>query len=317
MGKRIINDKVHLLPFKREEVLSIQDVQQKLGWEITAFNLPETWQKTQGEGIKIAVLDTGVDLDHEDLKENLLPGKNFINPKKPPQDDSGHGSHVTGIICACNNELGVVGVAPKSKVIPVKVLDAKGSGSLKVVADGIRWAADQGVDFITMSLGSPSPVPVVYEAIKYANKKGCVIFCAAGNAGKTRQIFYPAAYSEVIGIGAIDENFNRANFSCTGPDLDFLAPGVKILSTVPKNWYAILSGTSMANPFAVGVASLLLSYKRKEKLNINLETNNDYIQAFKGYTIPTNNPDFAGQQFFEGFGIIDPRKFEIWAKNQK
>lgn len=307
----------NLLPFEREEVLSIQDVQQKVGWEITAFNLPKAWDFTQGEGVVVAVLDTGADLDHEDLVENLLPGRNFIDPSKPPHDDNSHGSHVTGIICASNNDLGVVGVAPKCKVIPIKVLDSKGNGNLINVADGIRWAVDQGADFITMSLGSPNPVAVVQDAIKYALQKGCVTWCAAGNAGKTRQIFYPAAYPEVIGIGAIDENFDRAKFSCTGPDLDFVAPGVQILSTVPENWYAVLSGTSMANPFAVGIGVLLLSYKRKKKIDIKLETNNDYIDVLKQYTIPTKNPEFAGQKFFEGFGIIDPRKLEEWVRSQK
>lgn len=317
MGKRIkpSNDHCNLLPYIREDVLTIQEVEQKLGWEITSFNLPDTWKYSQGEGVKIAVLDTGVDLNHSDLIENLLPGKNFVEPNKPPSDDNSHGSHVTGIICACNNDRGVVGVAPKSKVIPVKVLDKKGSGNMNTVANGIRWATDQGVDFITMSLGAPSPIPALHDAIKYAVAKGVVIWCAAGNAGETRQIFYPAAYPEVIGIGAIDENFNRASFSCTGPDLDFLTPGVKILSTVPDNWYAVLSGTSMANPFAVGIAALLLSYTRNKKIDLSLSTNNDYINFFKKYTIPTSNPKFAGQQFFEGFGIIDPRKLEEWVKS--
>ena len=224
-------------------------------------------------------------------------------------------THVTGIICASNNAQGMVGVAPSAKVIPIKVLNEKGSGELINVANGIRWAADQGADFITMSLGAPNPMKIIEEAIVYAESKGSVTFCAAGNAGKTRQIFYPAAYSQVIGIGAIDENFDRASFSCTGPDLDFLAPGVGIFSTVPENWYAKLSGTSMANPFAVGVAALLLSHKRKKNLNTPLKTNKDYIDLLKQYTIPTRNPDFANQKFFEGFGIIDPRKMEEWVKS--
>ena len=305
-------NKIGLLPFTREEVLSVQDVEQRSGWEITAFDLPESWNYTQGEGVVVAVLDTGADLNHQDLAPNLLQGKNFVDPTKPPQDDNGHGSHVSGIICALNNNIGIVGVAPKAKVMPVKVLDSSGNGNLETVAEGIRWATNQGVDFITMSLGSPSPIPVVESAIKYAIDRGVIIWCAAGNAGKTRQIFYPAAYPQCIGIGAIDENFNRADFSCTGPDLDFVAPGVKILSTVPDNWYAVLSGTSMANPFAVGIGCLLLSYKRKTGMNLRLNNAQDYIDALKQYTIPTTNPNFGNEHFFEGFGIIDARKMNEW-----
>jgi subtilisin family serine protease len=315
MSKRTRKQKVKLLPFVREDLLTIQDVQQQAGWEITAYNLPEAWKFCQGEGVVVGVLDTGVDLNHDDIKDNLLPGRNFVNPKKPPQDDGCHGTHVTGIICAENNDLGIVGVAPKTKIIPVKVLNGKGSGDLQTVADGIIWATDQKVDFITMSLGSPQPVPVILNAIKYANSKGVIVWCAAGNAGRTRQIFYPANYKETIAVGAIDENFERANFSCTGDDLDFLAPGVKILSTVPENWYAVLSGTSMANPFVVGIACLILSYVRKNKLNIKLETAEDYRNILKKYTIPSKNPNFANKKFFEGFGVIDPKFMEEWVRN--
>lgn len=303
-----------LLPHIREpEILTVQEVTQKMGWEITAFNLPAAWRYAKGEGVKIAVIDTGCDLDHDDLVENLLPGKNFVDPTKPPEDDNGHGTHVTGIICASDNDIGIVGVAPKAKVIPVKALDKKGGGDLRVVADAIRWSVDQGVDFITMSLGSPNPVPAIHKAIKYAVEKKVVIFCAAGNAGRTRTIFYPAAYKETIGIGAIDEKFDRAKFSCTGSDLDFLAPGVRILSTVPDNWYAVMSGTSMANPFVAGVCALLLSFIRARKVNISLEDAEDYRGILRNYTTSTTNPEFAGQKFWEGFGIIDPRKMEEWA----
>lgn len=303
------NKTLNLLPYTREEVLSIQEAKQKMGWEITAFDLPKTWESTQGEGVTVAVLDTGVDLDHEDLVGNLLQGKNFVEKNTSPMDFNSHGSHICGSICAVNNDLGIVGVAPKTKVVPVKVLDNKGSGNPRDVADGILWAADQKVDFITMSLGSPNPIPEVHRAIQYAASKGVIVWCAAGNAGKTHNIFYPAAYSETIGIGAIDEKFDRASFSCTGPDLDFLAPGVKILSTVPKNWYAVLSGTSMANPFAVGVGCLLLSHKKKKNLELPLNSAKDYIDFLKNYTISINK-----DKIFEGFGIIDPRKMEEWIK---
>lgn len=312
MAKKNTKHKCGLFPVKREEILSIQEAQQQAGWTISAFNLPKAWKYTQGEGVKVAVLDTGCDLSHPDLVENLLPGKNFINPKQPPQDDStnGHGTHVSGIICAANNEIGMVGVAPKAKLIPVKVLDKWGNGSLDVVAEGIRWAVEQGADFISLSLGSPAPLQQVRKAIQYAESKSVIVFCAAGNAGQTRDVFYPAAYPETISIGAIDESFHRAPFSCTGKNLDFMAPGSRVFSTVPKSWYAILSGTSMACPFAVGVAALVLSYKRKSNLNGNLplKTSEDYRNIFKMNTIEITDQELKDKAFYQGFGIIDPRK---------
>lgn len=316
MAKRISNYNCKLLPFSRQEVISIQESKQKFGWGITAFNLPEIWKQTQGENVTVAVLDTGCDLTHPDLKNNLLKGFNCIHKNSEPSDDNGHGTHVTGIICAENNEIGMVGVAPKAKVIPVKVLDKDGSGNLLNVAQGIRWAADQKVDFITLSLGSPNPVQQVRKAIQYAESKGIVTFCAAGNAGNTHEIFYPANYPETIGIGSIAKDFNRSPFSCTGNDLDFLAPGSDIFSTVPVSWYAILSGTSMANPFVVGIACLLLSYNRKNNNQISLKNSNDYRDILKKHCISITDEKFAKNKFFEGFGIIDTKEFINWISAQ-
>ena len=299
--------KCKLLPYERIECLSVQDANQKSGWGITAFDLPKAWQYTQGEGVKIAVVDTGCDLDHPDLMHNLLDGINFVKPGTPPDDDNCHGTHVTGILVAENNDIGMVGVCPQAKVIPVKVLNSKGSGNLLDVAKGVMWAADNGADIITMSLGSPMKVQQVRKAIQYAASKGIPTFVAGGNAGNTKELFYPANYPETISIGAIDENFNRAKFSNTGRNLDFMAPGVDIFSTVPDNWYATLSGTSMACPFAVGVAALVLSYVKQGKVKFKLETVDDYRTIFRQYTIGTAEK-YDDPKFYEGFGIIDPRK---------
>jgi thermitase len=297
-----------LLPYKKIDCVSMLDAQQKAGWGITAFDLPEAWKYSQGENAVIAVLDTGADLDHPDLKDNLLEGINLVNKGTPPEDDNGHGTHVTGILVAENNDIGMVGVCPRAKVVPVKVLDKNGSGNLFTVADGIRWAADRGVDFIQMSLGSPEKVQNVRKAIQYATSKGVVTFCAAGNAGNTKEIFYPANYPETIAIGAITQDFKRANFSCTGQNLDFMAPGADIFSTFPDNWYATLSGTSMACPFAVGVAALVLSYVKAGKSNINLKSVDDYRDLFKQYTTPITSENLSDPKFYSGFGILDPRK---------
>lgn len=302
----------NLLPYVREDVLSLQEAKQAAGWQLLKFNLPDKWKISQGEGVKIAVIDTGCDLNHSDLKNNLLQGKNFVEPKKDPVDVVGHGTHIVGVICAENNDIGIVGVAPKSKVIPIKALDDEGNGTPENIEKAIRWAADQGADIITMSLGSPNKIDSIRKAIIYALNKKSITFCAAGNAGRTHEIFYPANYPETIGIGAIDENFERASFSSTGNDLDFLAPGVKIFSTVPNNWYAYMSGTSMSNPFAVGCAALLLSYIRNNNLNIKLDNDEDYRNILKKHTISLKNPEFSKNKFFEGFGIIDPSQFEAW-----
>jgi len=296
--------KCRLFPFTREDCLSMQEVKQNVGWNITAFDLPNAWKYTQGEGVVIGVLDTGCDLDHPDLKENLLEGMNFIKEGKPPEDDNGHGTHVTGTLVACNNSIGMVGVCPAAKVKPIKVLDKNGNGNMKNVAAGIRWAADNGCDFVSMSLGAPIPVQEVRKAIQYAHNKGVITFCAAGNIGNTKEVFFPGAYPETISIGAITSEMKRADFSNTGKNLDFLAPGVDIYSTVPDDWYAKMSGTSQAQPFACGVAALVKSYILKHKVNIHLKTAIDYRKLFMKHTIP-----ITGEKFYEGFGIIDPKKF--------
>jgi subtilisin len=299
-----------LLPYKKKNCVSILDAQQKAGWGITSFDLPKAWQHTQGEGVIIAVLDSGVDLTHPDLTENLLDGINMLNPGAPA-DGNGHGTHVTGVLVAQNNEIGMVGVCPKAKVLPVKVLDDSGVGNLVTVGNGIRWAADRGADFIVMSLGCPNKCQSLRKAIQYAESKGTVTFVAAGNAGRTSQIFYPANYPETISIGAIDKDFKRAKFSCTGHNLNFMAPGVDIFSTYLNNWYATLSGTSMACPFAVGVASLVLSYVKKGKANYTLKCAEDYRTLFRSYTSKITDENISDPKFFEGFGIIDPRKWMI------
>lgn len=304
--KVVKKHKCSLLPYKQYDCLSMQDAMQKSGWNITAFDLPKAWEYSQGENVKIAVVDSGCDLEHPDLIHNLLPGFNAIDPTKAPVDGLGHGTHVAGILVAENNDIGMVGVCPKAKVIPVKVLDATGNGHMENVAIGIRWAVDNGADLIQMSLGSPMKVQQVRKAIQYAESKGVVSFVAAGNAGNTKDIFYPACYKETISVGAVDVNFNRAKFSNAGRNLDFMAPGVDIFSTFPPNWYSTLSGTSMAAPFVCGVAALLLSYVRSGKVNYKLNTVDDYRAILKKSTTPVNGND---PNLYTGFGIIDPRKF--------
>jgi len=292
-----------LLPYIREDVYGVSNNTQTVGWEISKFDIPKQWKKSRGDDVVVAVIDTGCDINHKDIKDNILPGKNFINPSQEPIDKNGHGTHVCGTIAASDNDSGIVGVAPKAKIVPVKGLKDDGSGSLESIVNAIRWSADSGVDFITMSLGSPRSSSELEAAVSYAHGRGVIIFCAAGNSGPDVDIMYPARYKTTISIGAVDENLNRTNFTCSGEDLDFLAPGHDILGCVPGNNYALMSGTSKSNPFAVGCAALYCSYYRRLGRKLTQE---DYIEMFKKTAISLKNPVYLGQKKYEGYGIINP-----------
>jgi subtilisin family serine protease len=307
---RKIKNNYELLPHLREDVFGLTpESAQILGWEIKKFNIPDLWKHSTGEGVKVAVVDTGCDLNHPDIKNNLIQGKNFIDQNKEPIDLNGHGTHCAGTIAAENNGLGMVGVAPKAKIMPVKVLNDKGKGSEKSIVDGIIWAADNDADIISMSLGSPVSSNKLENAIKYAASKGCIIFCAAGNDGESVDIMYPAKLDNTIAIGAINKNLERTSFTCSGETLDFLAPGHDILSCVPGGGYALMSGTSMSTPFAVGCAALLLSHARKIKysaMDSMLKNTTDYINVFKKRAKSLTDPRYAGIKKYEGYGILYP-----------
>lgn len=293
-------NKCSLLPYIREDVYGLNPNDgQFYGWEINKFDIPSLWRKTKGEGVKVAVIDTGCDLNHHDLKENMLEGKNFVEIGQPPMDRNGHGSHVAGTIAASDNNLGMVGVAPKAKIIPIKALGDKGGGSLDDVCKGIDWACRNGADIITMSLGSPAGHAQLAASLKNAAAKNVLVFCAAGNSGENTPIMYPAKYPESIAIGAIDVNMNRTNFTCAGEELEFLSPGKDIFSCVPGG-YAKMSGTSMSNPFASGYAALVLSYYKKKF------SKKECVELFKQSVKDLTNPKYRSKKY-QGYGILVPK----------
>ncbi len=229
-------------------------------WQYGAISAEGGWDVTHGSGsVTIAVIDTGIDYDHPDLSGKVLSGRNYVDGSYDPYDDNGHGTHVAGLAAAMtDNGVGVAGVDWSARILPLKVLDSSGSGYDSDIASAIRYAADSGAEVINMSLGSSSSSYTLLSAVTYAYGKGVTIVAAAGNDG-TSSVSYPAAYSGVIAVGAIDSSGSRADFSNYGSKLDLMAPGVSVLSTYANGAYQKMSGTSMASPIVAGAACMVLA----------------------------------------------------------
>ena len=254
-------------------------------WALDMVNAPEAWaQGYTGQGVVVAVVDTGVDYNHSDLSGNIwvnsgeipdngidddgngfvddVRGWDFVDGDNDPMDLDAHGTHVAGTIAAENNGFGVTGVAYNATIMPVRVIDKEG-GTSSDVAAGIRYAVDNGANVINLSLGGNFTSTEEEDAIRYASDSGVVVVMAAGNEGDSQPV-YPARYATDWGIavGAVDSNKTLADFSnrAGATPLDYVvAPGVDILSTTPNNSYQSFDGTSMAAPHVSGVAALILS----------------------------------------------------------
>ncbi len=232
-------------------------------WGLQKIQAPQVWEFCgTGKGIRVAVIDTGVQDDHPDLRGKVVRGYNYVNGNWNPYDYNGHGTHVAGIIAAnTNNGIGIAAVAPDAQIYAVKVLNDNGSGTLANVAAGIRHAADNGSHVINLSLGASVGASTLEDAVNYAWNRGSVVVAAAGNAGSTAP-HYPAYYSNVIAVAATDSADRKASFSTYGTWVDVAAPGVDIISTYVWSSYARLNGTSMAAPHVSGVAAILAEQGR-------------------------------------------------------
>lgn len=308
-----INEKtneVNLIPF---EVVSVVDQVKEIPAGVNLINAPAAWEKGEkGEGIVVAVLDTGCQANHPELQDRIIEGRNFTtDDNSDPNnftDYSGHGTHVAGTIAATENQKGVLGVAPKAKLLIVKVLAGKrGSGAYEWIINGINFAANwQGpngekVRVISMSLGGPQDVPELHEAVKNAINKEILVVCAAGNGRNgesTDMLSYPGAYQEVVEVGAVDLNKKASMFSQWNKNVDLVAPGEGILSTYINGGYATLSGTSMATPHVSGAAALIIKHSEKE-FERTLSEDEIYAQLIKR-TVALEYPKRA-----VGNGILD------------
>jgi subtilisin family serine protease len=287
-------------------------------WGLDRVGAPEAWNAgVTGLGVTIAVVDTGVDYNHVDLDANIwtntreiadngidddangfiddIRGWDFIDRDNTPMDLNNHGTHVAGIIAAENNGIGTTGVAYNSRIMPVRILDANGSGTLTGVANGIRYAANNGANVINLSLGAGSGSTDLLSAIRYATSLGSVVVMAAGNGGSANPSF-PAAYSTEVGlaVGAIDAKGALASFSnrAGSTTKDYVtAAGVSIASTIRGNQFGYMSGTSMATPHAAGAVALIRSMSPALKAAEveSLIARSASYGSLTGYNISTNS----------------------------
>lgn len=265
-------------------------------WAVAAYGIPGLWKQTKGEGVTVAVIDSGV-APHTALRDVVVDYRNFSSDSDV-YDSLGHGTHVAGTIGA---RTGVAqGIAPGVRILSLKALGHSGMGSNSAVATAVQHATDASVDIVCMSLGSNRPDAQLHDALKKAHAKGVIVVCAAGNDGA--EVDYPAAFQETIAVGAVDKNGNACEFSSRGKEIVVAAPGQDITSTWLADGYATISGTSMAAPFVAGVLALYVSAQKAEHRKI------DHASVLKALTSSCRDVGEMGHDNVYGWGLIDPHK---------
>ncbi len=264
-------------------------------WQLQLINADAGWKlETYGNDIKVAVIDSGC-FEHEDLKNNLLEGKNYLNGTTDVTDNNGHGTHVSGIIAAEMNDIGIVGVAPKAKIVPLKCFDPTHSTYVEDILDAIYDAVDvYDCKIINMSWGLKNDDPFLREAIDYADSRGVILVAAVGNYGSTT-MYYPAAYENVIGVSSVGIDKNKSSFAQYNKSVLVTASGEKVKSTYKDGSYQVLQGTSQATPMVSGMAAVTLA------MNENLTS-----EEFRKLLIET--AEDLGEEGYDvkfGYGLVN------------
>lgn len=234
-----------------------------IDYNLLMSNITSQWSTTMGENVNVAILDTGIDYTHQNLKNSIKGGINFTSSNKLDFiDRNGHGTFVAGIIAGEKNENGIGGIAPKCNLYSVKILSDNCKGSIDNLSKGIDWCIENNINIISMSLSYPIYNKQVHEIIKKAYDNNIILIAAAGNNKKTK-IDFPARHDEVIGVTSINKNKKLSKFSNTGNNINFCAPGDNIISTYLNNSYTVMSGTSMSVPHMTGIIALIQSKSLK------------------------------------------------------
>lgn len=248
---------------------TVYAIEQSLPWGVDRIDAEVVHATNKGTGVKVAILDTGIDLDHPDL--NVAGGMNFASGKGY-DDKNGHGTHVAGIVAALDNGIGVIGVAPEVALYAVKVLGNGGRGNWSDIIAGIEWSVDNGMEVANMSLGATSAPSEVVAASEAAYAAGLVLVAAAGN-DYGGPVIYPAAYTSVIAVSATDSGDKLASFSSIGAEVELAGPGAGIYSTYKGGGYATMSGTSMSSPHVAGTAALVIASGVSDVDGVNVTAN--------------------------------------------
>ncbi|MBP2002751.1 subtilisin family serine protease [Paenibacillus shirakamiensis] len=230
-------------------------------WGVRHIHAPEVWSVSTGHQIRIGVIDTGADFSHPDLRHSMGRGINLLNRNLMPHDDNGHGTHIAGTIAAAGGSDGIIGVAPRAAILPVKAFDHNGSAYVSDIILGIDWCVRNQVDIINMSFGMRSKSKSLLNVVNKALQAGIVIVASAGNDTKSRSVDYPARYTQTISVGATDRNRRIASFSNRGAHVDIYAPGEKIYSAWLGGKHKEMNGTSMATSHVSGAIALLLAHR--------------------------------------------------------